>query len=317
MTSTPARLLELAASTPSSVAFRCKHLGVWEETTYARYAARVAAVGLGLLELGIDAGDRVAILSGNRPEWLITDLAVQGVGALPVYPAVEEPDVAAWLNDAGATMVVAGGDEQLDAILAARDGLTSVKHVLVAEGTSGDGVRALADVEARGAVHSIDEFRARVDARAAAAPEVPAGGPDDEVLSYLPLCHLAERLVCITGALQAGCAVNFGDGGPSFPSDLREVQPTVFFGPPTVWEQLHASTESRMAGATRTKRAAYRWCMKHRRGRVGQLLLYGPLRAKLGMGRVRLALCGGWPLAPATKEWWAKLGIAIEEVGGP
>src|SRR5690606_16112891 len=79
--------------------------------------------------------------------------------------------------------------------------------------------------------------------------------PDDEVLSYLPLCHVAERLNSAINALNMGYVVNFGRGGASFPTDLRDVQPTIFLGVPRVWEKMAATVEIRMNDASRTKRA--------------------------------------------------------------
>ncbi|HXV94516.1 MAG TPA: AMP-binding protein, partial [Pseudonocardia sp.] len=80
----PHLLLRHAAERPGAVALRRKIRGRWEETTWAGYAARVAAVAGGLRALGVGPGDRVAVHAENRPEWLIADLAVQGLGAQTV-----------------------------------------------------------------------------------------------------------------------------------------------------------------------------------------------------------------------------------------
>jgi long-chain acyl-CoA synthetase len=79
--SLPARLLEHARDRAGEVAVREKYRGCWREWTWAEYAARVAAVAAGLRSLGVGAGSRVAVHAENRPEWVIADLAVQGLGA--------------------------------------------------------------------------------------------------------------------------------------------------------------------------------------------------------------------------------------------
>ena len=77
----PAMLLRHVDSRAGAVALRVKRLGRWEEFSWADYERRATVVGLGLRELGIGTGDRVAVLSDNRPEWLFADLGTQGVGA--------------------------------------------------------------------------------------------------------------------------------------------------------------------------------------------------------------------------------------------
>jgi long-chain acyl-CoA synthetase len=84
----PAMLLRHADSRPRDVALRVKRLGRWEEFSWADYERRATRVGLGLRELGVGIGDRVAVLADNRPEWLFADLGTQGIGGVTVgvYP---------------------------------------------------------------------------------------------------------------------------------------------------------------------------------------------------------------------------------------
>jgi long-chain acyl-CoA synthetase len=156
--------------------------------------------------------------------------------------------------------------------------------------------------------------------------------PDEEVLSYLPLCHVAERLVSVIAAIRAGYIVNFGEGGESFPNDLREVQPTFFLGVPRVWERLAAGVQFRMANASRIKRWNYNFWQRRgkkvaaprmhgrRRRRLselfGWLFLGRSLRKKLGMSRIRVALSGAAPIAPDVLEYMWSLGVPVREVYG-
>ncbi len=136
--------------------------------------------------------------------------------------------------------------------------------------------------------------------------------PDDEVLSYLPLCHIAERLFSVLGALEAGYVVNFGAGGESFGADMREVQPTFFLGVPRVWEKMLASVEVRMADASRAKRLVWRMALA-RGGFLGHLLAFRALREKLGLVRVRAAISGAAPIAPQVLEFFARIGVRVRE----
>jgi long-chain acyl-CoA synthetase len=154
---------------------------------------------------------------------------------------------------------------------------------------------------------------------------------DDEVLSYLPLCHVAERLISVIDGVWIGLVVNFGEGGPSFPQDLRDVQPTVFLGVPRVWEKMLATVEIRMADASRLKRLLYRACLRQGR-RIAprrmarrltvldrlvlatcEVLVFRALREKLGMSRVRSAISGAAPIAPQVLEYLWAIGIPVRE----
>jgi long-chain acyl-CoA synthetase len=225
-------------------------------------------------------------------------------------------------------------------------------------------VRTLADIEAMGAgrADALDEYRRRVASLDPAATAVivytsgttgpPKGamlshrnllavadgaaqaygaGQGDEVLSYLPLCHIAERLVSVISALHGGYVVNFGEGGESFANDLREVQPTFFLGVPRVWEKMLAGIQIRMNDASPLKRAMYRvWIRQGQRiapkrmaGRMspvdrlvyglGYVFLYRSLRQKLGLSRVRVALSGAAPIAPQVLEYFWALGVPVRE----
>jgi len=367
--SLPARLLERAAEMPERVALRKQHLGVWKQYTWADYAERVAASGMGLRALGVEPGDRVAVHSLNRPAWLLADLGAQGIGAMTVgvYPTCPTAEVEYLLAHSGAKVLVAEDEEQVDKVLAVRDRLPDLRQVVVVDPRGVDlsdpWLMTFAELEARGRENGgVEAFRdavAQVDpaepavivytsgttgppkgallshdnllAASRNADRVFAVTPDDEVLSYLPLCHIAERLVSVINAVTSGYVVNFGDGVDELAADLREVQPTYFLGVPRVWEKLMAGVSIRMDDAGWLKRANYRFWMG-RGGRLarqrwhgslgpiaraeyalGWLLLFRSLRRKVGMGRIRYALSGAAPIAPQVLEFFWALGVPVLE----
>jgi len=356
------------------VALRVKRLGRWEEMSWADYERRATRVGLGLRELGVGTGDRVAVLSENRPEWLFADLGTQGIGGvtLGVYPTSSETEVAHMLGDSVSKVVIVEDEEQLDKMLLVRDQLPHLEKIVVIDTR---GIRSLEDP----ATISLEELEVIGDQRFQRSPRewrdsvasLPGGpdvaiivytsgtaGPpqgvmlshaniiaaaetaagfygarrDDEILSYLPLCHVAERLISVIVAVRTGYIVNFGEGGESFPNDLREVQPTFFLGVPRVWERLAAGVQFRVANASRIKRWNYNFWqrrgkkiaaprMRGRRRRrlselFGWLFLGRSLRKKLGMSRIRVALSGAAPIAPDVLEYMWSLGVPVREVYG-
>ncbi|MDY7104708.1 MAG: AMP-binding protein [Actinomycetota bacterium] len=372
--SLPELLSIRAAETPNRVALRSKELGRWVETSWSGYAERVAHIAAGLRELGVQAGDRVAVHSENRIEWLLADLAVQGMGAVTVgiYPTSPADEVEYLLSHSESVALVAEDEEQYDKAIAVRGRLPALRSIIVMDPRGVDldahpGVRSFASLEELGSGHAdaLDQQRRSIDTLDSEAPAIIVytsgttgppkgamlshrnllavaetataaygGGPDDEVLSYLPLCHIAERLISCISALRSGYVVNFGEGGPSFGIDMREVQPTFFLGVPRVWEKMLASVEIRIADATWLKRRTYRLATSlaapaaRRRMRGGQtvldrlrygiawLLAFRSLRDKLGLGRIRVALSGAAPIAPQVLEFFWTMGVPIREAYG-
>jgi long-chain acyl-CoA synthetase len=360
----PARLLEHARHRGDDVALREKHLGVWREWTWAQYAGRVADVAAGLRALGVEPGTRVAIHAENRPEWVLADLAVQGIAACTVgiYPTSPATEVEYVLAHSETEVLIAEDEEQLDKALAVRDRLPLLRHIVVMDPR---GLRTdvltfaeLARVDAADARVAYEESVAALDPREPAILVYTSGttGPPkgamishanlvaagetsvvlgalrgDEVLSYLPLCHVAERLISVIDGVWAGLVVNFGEGGASLQNDLRDVQPTVFLGVPRVWEKMLATVEIRMADASRLKRVLYRACLAQGRriaprrmaGRLRvtdrlvlalcELLVFRALREKLGMSRVRSPISGAAPIAPQVLEYLWAIGIPVRE----
>jgi long-chain acyl-CoA synthetase len=363
VTSLCARLLEHSRERPDEVAIREKHRGIWREWTWAEYARRVANVAAGLRLLGVGPGDRVAIHAENRPEWVIADLAVQGLGAcsVGVYPTSPAAEVEYVLAHSEASVLIAEDEEQLDKAMEVRARLPLLRHVVVMDPRGvREEVLTFADIE-KDAPDSLAAYEDSVQALDPAATAIlvytsgttgpPKGAmishanlvaagetavalgtqQGDEVLSYLPLCHVAERLISVIDGVWVPAVVNFGEGGPSFPNDLRDVQPTVFLGVPRVWEKMLATVEIRMSDASRLKRVLYRTCLRQGRrvaprrmaGRMSvadrvvmglcEVLVFRALREKLGMARVRVPLSGAAPIAPQVLEYLWAIGIPVRE----
>ena len=369
--SLPAVLVERLDATPSRVCMRSKELGRWREIDYQQLAERSAAIGMGLRALGVERGDAVAIHAENRPEWVEADLGIQGIGAVAVgvYPTSPAAEVEYLLGHCEAVVLFAEDEEQLDKAREVRSRLPKLRKIvlfdtrgihdvetdpmlmtveeLVALGRDHGGLEAWrrsvaelgpedvsiivytsgttgppkgAQICQRNMLSSISVYKQlyEVDER-------------DEVLSYLPLCHIAERLVSVINALGAGYVVNFGEGGESFQTDLAEVQPTFLLGVPRVWEKMLAGVSLRVEDASWLKRAFYRfWLAQGARvarnrwqGRfgpldrlrylLGWLLLYRSLRSKLGLGRIRIALSGAAPIAPQVLEYFWSIGVPVRE----
>ncbi len=128
----PGLLAHHAASRPDGVALREKEFGIWQEITWAEYLARVRRFSLGLTELGLEEGDRVAIIGDNRPEWMIAELASQTAGILPLglYQDAIADELARILEVAEARVIVAEDQEQVDKVLEVRERLPGLEHIV-------------------------------------------------------------------------------------------------------------------------------------------------------------------------------------------
>lgn len=131
----PAKLLSKAAAYPDDVAYRFKHFGVYEEMTFTELVDDVAAVCLGLVSLGLERGDRMAIMADPCIEWPISDLAGMSAGAIVygVYPTSSVTELQYLLDHGGATVFVAENQEYVDKVLEVADALPALRHIIVAD----------------------------------------------------------------------------------------------------------------------------------------------------------------------------------------
>ena len=162
-------------------------------------------------------------------------------------------------------------------------------------------------------------------------------GPDDEVLSYLPMAWVGDHLFSYAQALVAGFCVNCPESSETVMTDLREIGPTYYFAPPRVFENLLTQVMIRMEDAAAPKRRLFAWAMAVARRcgarlldgrsgevpfgdrllyRLGDLLVYGPLRNVLGMSRIRVAYTGGAAIGPDLFDFYRSLGINLKQLYG-
>ena len=376
--SLPARLRQIATASPDKVALREKEFGIWEETSYAGYWEEIQIIGMGLLALGVEPGDKVAVHSENRKAWVLTDLAAQAIHATSVglYPTNPAAEVEYLLGHSEARILVAEDQEQVDKALEVKDNLPHLQRIIYVEPR---GVRGYDDP----ILISWSDFIALGEAELAKDPTRVSNLVDDidpdgtatlvytsgttgppkgamlshrnlvwvmdhitdaiadvvpkhvEILSYLPLCHVAEKLYTLVLAFKTEAVVNFAESIETVAEDLREVQPTYFLGVPRIWEKIHAGVMIRMQDASRLKRVVFSMGMKSgmknadrilakgSRGPLGNvshglfyLLSYRALKEKMGMRSCKGALSGAAPIAPEVLKFFMALGVPIYEAYG-
>ena len=157
----------------------------------------------------------------------------------------------------------------------------------------------------------------------------------DQQLSFLPLCHVAERTFTVFNPLRSGSTVNFAESIDTVPENIREVAPALFFAVPRIWEKFYSGVALRMQEATTPGRLAYRWAiglgmrvaqcrLDGRRpglglrllARLADLLVLDNVKRSIGLHRARGAATGAAPIAPELIKWYMALGIDMREVYG-
>ncbi|MFS8096012.1 AMP-binding protein [Lentzea alba] len=382
-TTVVSRVKNRAANTPNQIALRAKDFGIWQEVSWARYWANVELVGDALLALGLQPGDRVAIHSENRREWLYADLGTVAARGITVglYPTNPASEVAYLLSHSGARILIAEDQEQVDKALLVLEDTPDLEWIVYLEprGIKGryDNPKLLwwDDFLALGAVYRDehgDELAARMaqiepddvmtliytsgttgppkgamltvaNVEFAIHVLVEGGGftspppsSSDVTLSYLPLCHVAERIFTTWFSAASGVQVHFAESIETVQANLREVQPTILFGVPRIWEKVLAGVTIGVSSADWLKRSVTRFWLRRaekigetlvRTGgthtassrllyAVGWLFCFRALKARIGMRYVRYAASGAAPIAPDVLKFFMGIGVPMHEVYG-
>jgi long-chain acyl-CoA synthetase len=312
----------------------------------------------------------VALLSENRYEWAVTDLATLGQGAVtvPIYPTLTAPQIRFILDNAEAGVCVLSGLAQLEKVLAIADSLPRLKTLLVMDpppAARDPRVRAWATVLAEGERRRAAEpgaFRAMADATrpgdlatiiyTSGTTGEPKGAmlthdniasnveaclhvvellPSDTCLSFLPLCHIFERMAGLYAMLAAGATIAYARSVETVAADAQEVHPTILTGVPRFYEKVYARVMENAAAQPPLKHAIFHWGLGVGQqtarlrfagktaglwlGFVATLadrLVGAKVRERVG-GRIRFCISGGAPLGPKVMEFFFAIGIPIIE----
>jgi long-chain acyl-CoA synthetase len=377
------RVRDRALQMRDRIALREKDFGIWQEVSWADYWKFAELVGHALLALGIEPGDRVAVHSENRREWLYSDVGAVAVRATTVglYPTNPPPEVAYLLSHSGARVLIAEDQEQVDKALEVLDELPELEKIVYLEPRgiryrytepklmSWDDFLALGTqhresdpdaVDRRMAEATTDDILTLVYTSGTTGPPkgamlavsnveycikvlIDGGGftspppsPSDVTLSYLPLCHIAERIFTTWFSASAGIQVHFAESIETVQDNLREVQPTILFGVPRIWEKVLAAVQIRIDQASWFKRVFGRFWLRvadgiaetlvHTGGRhtvgsrvryaLGWLCYFRALQQRIGVRKVRHATSGAAPIAPEVLRFFMGIGVPMHEVYG-
>ena len=280
-------------------ALRYKKDGAWVDISHAQLLERVRRTSLALTDLGLARGDRVAILSENRPEWAVADYAClsAGLADVPIYPTLPAEQMVHILNDSGAVAMFVSSLEQAAKIARIRPDLPALRTVIsfIAPAPVGCDM-TMDEFIARGAAVDSPERAAAWKASAlAVGPDdlatliytsgttgLPKGvmlshdnlysnvfaslpvlepKDDDVALSFLPLSHIFERMSGHYMLFAGGCTIAYAESIDAVAANLGEVRPTILSSVPRIYEKLYARIMENGNAGSGLKKAIFHWSL--------------------------------------------------------
>ena len=338
--------------------FGTKSGGRWRWMSYREFHADTEAVRAGLAGLGVGRGDRVAAILNNRPEWAVGAYATYGLAAswVPMYEAQKDADWQFILHDCRAKVVVVANEAIRDRVVGLKQEVESLEHIVVVDGSGNDQSLSWDDLKRRGAERSVpivapapndtagfiytsgttgnpkgvklshQNFASNVSAIHDVFPMDPA----DRSLSFLPWAHSFGQTLELHGLLSMGASMGIAESVNKIVDNLGEVQPTLLFSVPRIFNKIYDGLNKRMAEESFIKRTLFERAMRNAerrkklvssgrssgwvdlRHKFYDRLVFSKVRARFG-GRLRYAFSGGAAISTQVAEFIDSLGIMVYE----
>ncbi|RAK64151.1 AMP-dependent synthetase/ligase [Hymenobacter edaphi] len=346
------------ATAPKADCLAAKRNGEWQKWSTQQVLDSVNLVSLGLRQVGIGKDDKVAIISMNRPEWLYADFGISQLGAVtvPMYPTITTEDYKYIFADAGVKAVFVANQELYDKVKEATASLNIPDdHIFTFDKISGG--RPFEDLLAlgkKGNVADLEPLRAAVqpdDLLTLIYTSGTTGSPkgvmlthdnilsncrssqsfvpvtkDDSALSFLPLCHIFERMVTYLYMIN-GVSIYYAESMETIADNLREVHPNIFTTVPRLLEKVYDKIVAKGHELTGVKKQLFFWALNlgleydtqqdkgffyNTQLKLARKLIFSKWQEALG-GNIRVIVSGGGALQPRlARVFWAA-GIRVME----
>jgi long-chain acyl-CoA synthetase len=332
--------------------------GAWEKVSTDDFVQQVNQASRGLLALGVKPGDRIGLISNNRFEWNIMDMAILQVGAIdvPIYPTISEKDYSYIMNDAGVKMVIVSDEELLGKVNAIKEEVSSLQKIYTFNKIDGAShwteiLSAGASVEAQGEVELLKQSVKAEDlatliytsgttglpkgvmlshsnlvSNAVSCTERFPMGAGAKSLSFLPVCHVYERMILYLYMLK-GIQIHFAESMETIVENLQEVHPEVFTAVPRLLEKVYDKILAKGEALTGIKRKLFFWAVElglkfepygangvwyEFQLKIARKLIFSKWQAALG-GNVQLIASGSAALQPRLARVFHAAGIGVME----
>ncbi|ATB46893.1 AMP-dependent synthetase/ligase [Corallococcus macrosporus] len=262
-----------------------KKNGQWVWTTYSRFGEMVDDLRGGLAQLGVGAGDRVAVISNNRLEWAVGAYATYSLGGayVPMYESQQAKELQFIINDSGSKVVFCATDEIAQRIQSVRAELPHLEHIIRFSGTTSD-TDSFATLLRRGAEtptpmvspkptdlagliytsgttgqpKGVMLSHANIARNVSAMHEVFPMGTDDRSLAFLPWAHVFGQTVELHALFSMGASMAIAEAVEKIIDNLSEVKPTLLFSVPRIFNRIYDGLQKRMAGEKPVTRFMFR-----------------------------------------------------------
>ena len=371
MKTIPALFLEQARIRPEKPGYYERIDGRWVPTSWKGYVDQTRRAARAMIALGMEPGDTVAILGFNNAEWAIFDIASMCVGGAPagIYTTCSPSEVSYIIGHAEAKLVLLENKAQWEKVNAERAKLPKLEHVIMmsksepiedelvmtweqfmakAEGTPENVVdERVAALElaqlatliytsgTTGPPKGVMLSHENLAWTASCALSLTDVNEADWGISYLPLSHIAEQMFTLHIPLTSGASVYFAESIERLADNLKEVQPTYFFGVPRIWEKIHAGIAGKLAGAPPMKKKLVTWAMgvgtevssykalgkplpffTNLKYALANKLIFSKLKPAIGMGKLKIGVSAAAPISREVLEFFASLDLIVNEVYG-
>ena len=277
---------------PNKNMFVTKTDGIWKGVSTEEFLDQAMLFSKGLLALGVQPGENVALVSATRYEWNVMDIAIQQVGAIvvPLYPNISENEYRYIMNDAQIRICVLANEELCQKITNIKNQVPSLQHLfsfenvnncnswteIAVKGSDQKEEEVLARMEAvknedlatiiytsgttgnpKGVMLSHNNILSNVDACQVSIP----ADQNSKVLSFLPVCHIYERMLHYL-YMYIGCSIHFAESMETIGDNIREVKPDVFTAVPRLIEKVYDKIMAKGDELTGIKRALFFWAVR-------------------------------------------------------
>ena len=350
--------------------FKQKIDGKYEDISYATFKEETETFAFGLASLGVKREDKVAIISENRPEWMYTDMAILGLGAIdvPLYPISTSDSIEFILKNSESVGIVVSNQFHMNKVLKIRESVKSLKFIIVMNDidiSEHKDVYLMKNIQKMGVEYRNDNpnhfndniklarendtcsliytsgttgepkgvmlTHKNIISNVNAVHEIIEISETDVFLSFLPLCHILERMAGYYTALSSGAQIAFAESIEKVASNLIEVKPTVMIAVPRLFERIYSKIRRGIDTSPEKKQKIFNWAIsigtqyqqanKTERGvtiglnlkhKLANKLVYSKIRENIG-GRLRFFISGGAALARELGEFFEAAGILILE----
>jgi long-chain acyl-CoA synthetase len=370
-TSVPLSFQENGKAFANSPAYHYKENGEYRSATWEQYTKEVRQCAQAMLNLGFEHGDKTALVGFNRPEWCIFNMATMSIGgaAAGIYTTNSPEEVAYILTHTEARYFLLEDESQWEKIKHQLDQFPSLEKIIVMRGAPHIDHEKVTSWEAfMKTGQEIDEqlFSDRINALkpgelatfiyTSGTTGPPKGvmlshdniyftgerinqlfsiDHHDRVLSYLPLSHIAEQLFSIHGPAIYGFQVYFAESIDKLPDNLKEVEPTLFFGVPRIWEKFYSGIQTKLKSAEGAKKVIATWTQKvgleactylaqgkdlpvllKLQFKLANRLAFEKVKSALGLGQTKYFFSGAAPVSADILSFLTGFNILISEVYG-